>query len=269
MPPTLGRSIVVLHELTKNLDLDFFLAFSSTASLLGAKGMATYAAANQFIDCFAHSRRAEGLPMMSINWGAWDVIRAASSEEVARLSHMGLLPMPSAKALGVLAKLIPSARAQVMLANVDWETLKPSYEVRRVRPLLERLGVSRPNEPGAKTLAASPSLSLPSMLGATPEDSERSIEAFVLVQAAQVLGFRGGELPPLDVPLTDMGLDSLMAVDLRNRLQKALGQELSPTVVFDYPTVSRMVGMLGTMLWAARGSGQKDRILAQEEEIRL
>lgn len=266
--PKVG-GIVVLHELTKNLDLDFFLAFSSTASLLGAKGMATYAAANQFIDCFAHSRRAEGLPMMSINWGAWDVIRAASSEEVARLSHMGLLPMPSAKALGVLAKLIPSARAQVMLANVDWETLKPSYEVRRVRPLLERLGVSRPNEPGAKTLAASPSLSLPSMLGATPEDSERSIEAFVLVQAAQVLGFRGGELPPLDVPLTDMGLDSLMAVDLRNRLQKALGQELSPTVVFDYPTVSRMVGMLGTMLWAARGSGQKDRILAQEEEIRL
>jgi acyl carrier protein len=106
-------------------------------------------------------------------------------------------------------------------------------------------------------------------LGATLQGGEKSLEAFVLDQAAQVLGFRNGELPPLDTPLTDMGLDSLMAVDLRNRLQKALGRELSPTVVFDYPTISSMVEMLGTMLWAAYGSGQHDRKLSQAEEIHL
>jgi acyl carrier protein len=177
--------------------------------------------------------------------------------------------MSSQLALNLVGELIPSQRAQVMIANVNWDTLKPSFEVRRVRPLLGGLGHSMPKQSNGNAIAVMQPLSASFVLGSTLEDWGKSIEAFVLDQAAQVLGFRGGELPPVDVPLTDMGLDSLMAVDLRNRLQKTLGQELSPTIVFDYPTVSGMVGMLETMLWAAHGSGQHGLALSQQEEIHL
>lgn len=264
-PKVLGTWM--LHELTKDLDLDFFLVFSSAASLLGAKGMAHYAAANQFLDSFAHYRRAAGLPILSVNWGAWDVMRHASSQEQDRLSETGLLPMPSEKVLNLFGELIASPRAQVMIANVDWGVLKPGFEVERTRPLLENFSkvLSKPAHPRA--VSVPPLASLHEAMRMTPEDRRKSIEEFVQEQAAQVLGFRRGELPPADVPLTDMGLDSLMAVDLKNRLQVGIGQELSPTIVFDYPSVSEMVGMLETMLWAAHGSFEPDTATAQKDEI--
>ena len=94
------------------------------------------------------------------------------------------------------------------------------------------------------------------------------MEQSVISASAKVLGFRAGEVPPLDVPLTDLGLDSLMAVDLRNRLQTALGRELPPTIVFDYPTISALTGMLETMLWATDGERQS-RCIALQDEIRI
>ncbi len=102
-----------------------------------------------------------------------------------------------------------------------------------------------------------------------PEVRRRSIENFVQEQAAQVLGFRRDEVFPVEVPLTELGLDSLMAVDLKNRLQAGLGQNLSPTVVFDYPSVSDMVGLLETMLWASHGGLQSEAETLQKEEIRI
>ena len=130
----------VLHQQTKNLDLDFFLVFSSTTSLLGAKGLAHYAAANQFLDSFAHYRRNLGLPMLSINWGAWDTMWSVSSRERERSAEAGLLPIPSEKLFPMFGDLIASSRAQVMIANVDWNILKPVLEFQRTRPLLENFG---------------------------------------------------------------------------------------------------------------------------------
>ncbi len=100
-----------------------------------------------------------------------------------------------------------------------------------------------------------------------PEGRRKLIERFVQEQAARVLGFRRGELPPSDIPLTDLGLDSLMAVDLKNSLQAGLGRELSPTIVFDFPTVSDLVGLLETMLWAGQNSAEDDLASVQKDEI--
>jgi acyl transferase domain-containing protein/SAM-dependent methyltransferase/acyl carrier protein len=259
----------VLHELTRQLALDFFIAFSSTTSLLGSKGMAHYAAANQFQDSFAHFRRAAGLPMLSVNWGAWDTMRLVSSSDQAMLTETGILPMPSGEALGFLPYLIASRRAQVMIANIDWSVLKPLFEVKKRRPLLEEFN-SVPAQQWSGVSASVPTAAcLRSALGMTPKDGRKFIQAFVQEQAARVLGFRDGDLPPMETALSDLGLDSLMAVDLKNRLQTGLGQDLSPTVVFDYPSVSDLVAMIDTMLWVRHGSTDETLASAHEDVIRI
>ncbi len=254
-PKVLGTCL--LHEWTRDRALDFFVAFSSTTALLGSQGMAHYAAANQFLDNFAFSRRAQGLPMLSVNWGAWDQVQDGSSTVTSRLRQMGLLAMKSAAALQWIPKLIASPHANIMIADVNWKTLKSIYQARRIRPMLSEVGETAP---AAWPAAAPPPI--PKMVG---EERENFVEQSVISASAKVLGFRAGEVPPLDVPLTDLGLDSLMAVDLRNRLQTALGRDLPPTIVFDYPTISALTGMLETMLWATEGSQHHDSLHLQDE----
>jgi SAM-dependent methyltransferase/short-subunit dehydrogenase/acyl carrier protein len=258
-----------LHRQTKNLDLDFFLVFSSTTSLLGAKGLAHYAAANQFQDAFAHYRRSLGLPMLSINWGAWDTTWSVSSRDQERSAEAGLLAMSSEKVFNIFGNLIDSSRAQVMIANMDWNILKPVLESQRTRPLLEKFGNVHGMQTQVRVASVPKTASLHRVMDLTPENRRQSIEAFVQEQAARVLGFRSDEVLPVEVPLTDLGLDSLMAVDLKNRLQAGLGQDLSPTVVFDYPSVSEMVGLLETMLWATHGSLESESATLHKEEIRI
>jgi myxalamid-type polyketide synthase MxaE and MxaD len=260
---------LLLHEYTKTLPLDFFLAFSSTTSLLGAKGLAHYAAANQFLDAFAHYRRSVGLPMLSINWGAWDILRRVPTAEQQRLAEAGLLPMPSEDVLDLFQDLISSPQAQVTIAHIDWKILKPILEAQRVRPMLAGLGQGSSSLQEDKVLSIPLAAMLEELIHKRPEDRRQSIEVFVREQAAQVLGFRPSEVPPIDIPLTDLGLDSLMAVDLKNRLQAGLGQNLSPTVVFDYPRVSDMVELLDTMFWTAHGSGESEVLTSQKDEIRI
>jgi acyl transferase domain-containing protein/ubiquinone/menaquinone biosynthesis C-methylase UbiE len=260
---------LLLHEHTKSLPLDFFLAFSSTTSLLGAKGLAHYAAANQFLDSFAHYRRSLGLPMVSVNWGAWDILRLVSTEEQQRLADAGLMPMPEEKALDMFGDLILSPRPQVTIANIDWNVLKPIYEAQRFRPMLADFDQASTQPTNGELLAIPRAVMLEELIQKLPEDRRQSIETFVQEQAAHVLGFRHGELPPVDIPLTELGLDSLMAVDLKNRLQAGVGQSLAPTVVFDYPSVSDMAGMLDTMLWTAHGSVDSNLAAAEKDEIRI
>jgi acyl transferase domain-containing protein/SAM-dependent methyltransferase len=260
---------LLLHQHTKALPLDFFLAFSSTTSLLGAKGLAHYAAANQFLDAFAHYRRSLGLPMISVNWGSWDTLRTVTAVDQRRLAEAGLLPMPSEIVLDLFPDLITSPRAQVTIAHVDWKVFKPIMEAQRFRPMLTDFGQESMQVVDGKLPQISSATMLDELIHKQSDDRRQSIEEFVQQQAAQVLGFRRGEIPPTDIPLTDLGLDSLMAVDLKNRLQAGLGQSLSPTVVFDYPRISDMVELLDTMLWTAHGGSESEALMSQKDEIRI
>ena len=96
---------------------------------------------------------------------------------------------------------------------------------------------------------------------------ENSVAESVACAAASVLGFRNGDTPPSDVPLTDLGLDSLMAVDLRNRLQTEFGRELPSTIVFDYPTISGLSAILESMLWVSDGEGIRHPEITHEIRI--
>jgi acyl carrier protein/NAD(P)-dependent dehydrogenase (short-subunit alcohol dehydrogenase family) len=252
----LGTS--TLHEWTRNRNLDFLIAFSSTSSLLGSLGMTHHAAANQFLDNFAHSRRAQRLSMLSVTWGAWHEMGSASTTAANHpFPQIGLLPMESATALQWMPQLISSSLAHVMITDVDWKTLKAIYEGHRVLPML--------TDTESASVISETSTSSPLIPAMAPEERRDFIKQSVISASAKVLGFRAGEVPPVDVPLTDLGLDSLMAVDLRNRLHDALGRKLPPTIVFDYPTISELVSMLETILWVADIDGNRDSLPLQDE----
>jgi acyl carrier protein/NADP-dependent 3-hydroxy acid dehydrogenase YdfG len=235
----------VLHQLTRGRELDFFVLFSSTTALWGSAELAHYAAANLFLDGFAHYRRALGLPALSINWGTWDIMRMASAEERGRIAQFGLRVMPSEQALAVLGDLLGSTdMAQVTIAAVDWNVLKPLYEAKRQRPFLQCI-TTRARSNGTPPTTLQPQL-LHQLKRAAPGESRNLLVAHIRSEVAQVLGMDPDR--PIDVHrgLFELGMDSLMSIELKGRLEASVGQSLPSTLVFNYPTVNALAAYLAT-----------------------
>ena len=129
----------LLHRLTEKLDLDFFVLFSSSTSLLGSRDLGHYAAANQFLDAFAHYRRARGLPAVAINWGAWEAMGSTSDADREKFLRGGLRTMDDATATRVLEEIAFSDATHLFAGAFDWKIIKSLYEARGDRPLLEKL----------------------------------------------------------------------------------------------------------------------------------
>jgi malonyl CoA-acyl carrier protein transacylase len=219
-----------LHLLTKDLPLDFFVLYSSVASVLGSPGQANYVAANSFLDALARQRRATGLPALSINWGAWaDVGMAASRKAIP-----GILPIPPREGMEAFAKALQSDRAEIVVCPIDWAQFATS----KVPPFLSELV--------ACTESPAPSDSdLAKRLKATPSSARRQTLIDALAsQASRALGIPSGKTIDPAQPLSEMGLDSLMAVELRNMLGGLVGQTLSATLLFDYPSLEAIAGYL-------------------------
>jgi myxalamid-type polyketide synthase MxaE and MxaD len=236
------RGAWLLHQLTADMDLDFFVLFSSTAALLGVKDLGHYAAGNSFLDSLAHYRRSAGLPALSINWGAWEDLRAGSAEQHRVMAGAGLLRMPSPRALKTLGHLLGSDRRQVVVAAVDWATLKPVYEAKRRRPFLEEIAV--PKEAGARPSERSDIL--PRLRAARPQERWDLLVGHLRGEAARVLRLEEGSPIELHRGLFDLGLDSLMSVELRNRLEASLGCTLPTTLTFNYPNLGALATYLAT-----------------------
>ena len=231
-----------LLALVAGKPLDFAVLFSSTTALLGAGGLAHYAAANGYLDAVAHERRAAGFPVTSVNWGTWDEMRLASAEDRRGFLEAGLRPMPSSQALEAMGAVICAGIPQITVACIDWDSLRSLYEARRRRPFLARLGSAGANatsaRPGAKK-------DLPSRLsGASANERKDIVLAFVQGEVARILGIPKPEGIDPDQGLFDMGLDSLMAVDLKSRLEAGVGQSLPSTLTFNYPSVGALANFL-------------------------
>ncbi|NUO79357.1 SDR family oxidoreductase, partial [candidate division KSB1 bacterium] len=245
MSPELLRNVLkpkvtgtwLLHELTQTLELDFFVCYSSVSAIWGSQGLAHYAAANHFLDGFAHYRRALGLPAISLNWAQWEGESMASREAQASLTRMGLYSLPRAQALNALATLLASTATQKIIANVDWSTFKPVLEVKARRPLLEHLNALSPSN--AQNASSEKSELLIALEEAMASEREAILARFVAEQAAKVLGLEASTIDP-QKPLAEMGLDSLMAVELRNALALAAGKTLPSTLLFDFPTLEAL-----------------------------
>ena len=147
---------LVLHELTREMPLDLFVMFSSGTTLFGAKGLAAYAAANQFLGALAWQRAALGLPATCVDWGACSEIRLLDGERRSGLKHLGFLSMPDAMAFALLSGLVLERVPQCMVADVDWPTAVAAYQVHGRRPFLYRLAADLPLRRDAPSLAPKP-----------------------------------------------------------------------------------------------------------------
>jgi hypothetical protein len=253
-----------LHVLTKGLRLDFFVMYSSVASVFGSAGQANHAAANAFMDALAVHRRSLGLPALSIGWGGWSGIGSAADRGLHdRLGLKGIASITPERGLEMFDALMRSAPAHVAACPIDWPRLLEQHRdapfFDHMRGQLARPSLSR--SPSATTSAAPIAMTaaaaaaartewLGALREAQPARRDDMLLTFVGVQVASVIGLPDGMSVDPSQPLNELGLDSLMAVELRNRLGHGLALErsLPATLVFERPTIEALAGYLGDVL---------------------
>ncbi|WTG91708.1 SDR family NAD(P)-dependent oxidoreductase [Kitasatospora sp. NBC_01560] len=238
-----------LHELTGTETALVF--FSSIAATLGSPGQGNYTAANAFLDALAHHRRALGRPTLSLPWGFWDtgdgMTAQLTDRDRARLGRGGVTPMTVDQGLALFDDALAVDRALVVPARLDLTALRTADEV----PVALR-GLVRASLRRAAAGPATGNGSLAQRMAALPA-AERDAALLDAVRAAvaTVLGHDGAGAVPVDRQFTDLGFDSLTAVDFRNRLATVSGLRLPATLVFDYPTPVALAGYLRDELLGA------------------
>jgi NADPH:quinone reductase-like Zn-dependent oxidoreductase/acyl carrier protein len=246
-----------LHELTRGRHLDVFVLFSSAAALVGWPGQGNYACANASLDALAHYRRGLGLPALSVNWGAWARAGMAASLDHAnqeRMERRGMHFMEPARALEALEPASRGSSAQVGIAALDFFAFAGAGPGPTLRRLLADVMTGAASSGGATAQGlAAPDLG--AEIAAAPASRRRAlVTARVRELALRTLGLASDF--PLDPRqgLREVGLDSLMAVELRNALQRLVGRPLPSTLLFDFPTVDGLSGHLLEKLGAATGA---------------
>ncbi|MDM0053603.1 type I polyketide synthase [Variovorax sp. J22R115] len=234
----------LLHQLTATLDLDLFVLYSSVAATWGSKGQAHYAAANAFLDALAAHRRGLGLPALSIAWGPWNDAGMATGRARDWLARVGVRALAPADALAAMERHLGTLEPHIAVADVDWPRFREVYEAGRERPLLARLW---PQAPEPSMAAAAPGARLEADYATlTPAARRDWLLGHLQRRVAGVLGLGESERPDVRKGFFRMGMDSLMAIELRNRLARDFGITLSSTIVFDRPTIAEMADWLAT-----------------------
>ncbi|MFG1920267.1 type I polyketide synthase, partial [Micromonospora sp. NPDC048898] len=233
-----------LHEQTRGLDLSAFVLFSSAAGTFGNPGQANYAAANTYLDALAAHRRGLGLPGTAIAWGYWDVATAMTAQASAAATAD---PISAELGLALFDAALAGGPAHQVCAPLSTASL-------RRRPNLPPLarGLAGPTLRTAAAAAGQDDLA--ARLRLLPE-ARRPLLLLDMVraQAAAVLGHSGAERIEPDRPFSEIGFDSLTAVELRNRLNAATGQKLPATLVFDHPDPRRLAGHLTRLVLETAG----------------
>jgi myxalamid-type polyketide synthase MxaB len=261
MAPKIAGSWL-LHEQTQGLELDCFVFFSSVSAVVGSPGQANYAAANAFMDTLAAYRWGLGLPALSINWGPWSesgMAAALQSRDLARWAAQGVGLIEPAQGMSLLGQLLAEASyAQTIVLPVDWGRYLAQIPPDLTPPLLESF-----TQEYQLTEAETPAF-LPELQAATPSQRRPLLLHHVQANLAKVLGLTNPEALDPQQGLAELGMDSLMAIELRNRLQSSLGCPVPATLAFDYPTIAALVDYLAGVLNLGSGDDQggEDDLLA-------
>jgi polyketide synthase 12 len=215
-----------------------FVLFSSVASVLGSAGQANYAAANSFLDALASDLRRKGQPAHSLAWGAWEeggMAAKLSAVDKAKLRERGLTPLTTQQGLELLDAAM--LRSEALIVPVRFEQAKLDPERFAILRALVRTPIGRPGRASEQGL-------LGKLAGSSAAQRERIALDLVLREAAAVLGLQSVSTLDPKRALQELGLDSLMAVELRNRLKVATQLPLPATLLFDYPTPIALARML-------------------------
>jgi polyketide synthase 12 len=233
-----------LHELSREMDLAGFVLFSSLTGTLGNPGQANYSAANSFLDALAVHRHALGLPASSLAWGLWEAESALTSGlsevERNRMSRGGIVPMPTAVALGSFDVAMRGPLAVAVLVEFDHAVLRALTTAGTLPAVLDRL-VLGSRRRSASDVSAPGRESLVARLSGLPA-AVRAESVLNLVRGEVAVVLAHGSPGEIDAgrAFKDLGFDSLTAVELRNRLASVTGLPLPPTLVFDHPTVEAL-----------------------------
>ncbi len=258
---------VHLDRLTRDRDLSAFVLFSSVVGILGGPGQANYAAANTFLDALAHRRRTEGLPATSLAWGLWagtsGMTGHLDAAAVARMARGGVAPLPPDRGLALLHEATATGEPLLVPVRLDTATMRTGGGA--VPPLLRglvRTGVRRAARAAAGRGAAAESGLAERLATLDPGDRRHELLGLIARTVAVVLGYDADRTVEVDRPFKDLGFDSLVAVELRNRLGAVTGLRLPATLVFDFPTPVALAGWLLEELVGSgrrRGGGGADR----------
>jgi phthiocerol/phenolphthiocerol synthesis type-I polyketide synthase C len=241
-----------LHEATKDLDLDWWLTFSSAASLLGSPGQGTYAAANSWVDGLVAHRRAQGLPAVGINWGPWAEVGRAQF-----FADLGFSMITSELGLAAMQQVLAADRARTGVFSLDARQWFQSFPAAQGSSLFAELGKSVTTERrgGGRVRAE--------LDAAAPADRPGLLAGAI---ATEIQGVRRST-DPLDhnAAMESLGLDSLMALELRNRLEATLGITLPVALVWAHPSIATLADALCERM----GYEPEPEAALSEEEMNL
>ncbi|MEW1614265.1 MULTISPECIES: SDR family NAD(P)-dependent oxidoreductase [unclassified Streptomyces] len=241
-----------LHELTRHLDLDAFVLFSSVAGLLGSAGQGAYAAANAFLDALAQHRRSQGLVATSLAWGMWEPTAGSMAGELAdadlaRWARSGVRPLTAERGTLLFDAALGRDEPLLVPAELDLAALRGSGAA--IPPLLRTLVPAR--RPGRGAAAGGAAQWAGRMAELAPSDRRRAVGDLVADTVAAVLGLESASGVHPATAFRELGLDSLSGLELRSRVAAASGVALSSTVVFDHPTPAALTDHLLDRIGAA------------------
>ncbi len=255
-----------LHGWTEANPVDFMVLYSSVSAVLGTVGQANYGAANSFMDGFAAYRNSLGQPTLSINWGAFD--GAGMAAELGDLMRsQGVHLLPTEKCLTLMHDFLKRGIERVTVFRADWERFAGMLDSLMTGELRFRLidRLADLNQSGAevadeKTLAITEELA-----SLEPVAMRTRLQQFFAQQLSEIMGIATEEINT-DVSLTTLGMDSLMAMELGNKMQTALGIEMPMSIYLQGPTIDRLAEFAVKSLTGEESSSQLFEFEAAGEE---
>ena len=234
-----------LDHLTRGNGLDFFVVFGSAAATIGMREAAIYAAANSCLDEIVENRKAAGQHALCVEWGFWDRFRevedgAGDPQRQRQLLHdSGFLPMPPQLALQALGRLIASGRTSALVAAIDWTILAPLLQARAGAAMIEGLAGAPEGEQ-----AATKEESLAALRSLNAAELDARLIQIVSNEVRGVFGMGPHDALDEERGLFQLGMNSLMSVQLKRRLEQSTGLRLPGTLIFLYPSARALTGYL-------------------------
>jgi NAD(P)-dependent dehydrogenase (short-subunit alcohol dehydrogenase family)/aryl carrier-like protein len=256
----------VLHKLTEEDALDFFVLFSSMAALVTMPGQGNYAAANCFLDALANYRRSIGLTALTVNWGPWGEIGHAATEygrnAHRQLAQLGIDAISPRQGLELLDTLLGQQQTQVCIAQVNWSKLFQNHPAAADSPLL-REQVRHAALPAATI----EDTEFVKVIRALPEDERRdALSSFLSDLIAKALKLNDGERLAPQQGLFALGLDSILALQLKSQLEISLGRSFRATLFFTHPNIASLSEhLLSELEFGSSASAPKTATLEFQE----
>jgi acyl transferase domain-containing protein/acyl-CoA synthetase (AMP-forming)/AMP-acid ligase II/Zn-dependent alcohol dehydrogenase/NAD(P)-dependent dehydrogenase (short-subunit alcohol dehydrogenase family)/acyl carrier protein len=240
-----------LHCLTQKYNLESFILFSSASSLIGSAGQANYCGGNAFLDTLAHARHHLGLPAITINWGAWSQTGLAADLQITEeLKRKGIGSIKPNQSIEILEQLLLDYPVQVGVIPINWQQWQKHHPVTTFYEDLVELN----------TLSLNVTNDRQQLLNAIPEQREILLRQQIIQQVGNILGIKDLRTIDLELGFSELGLDSLGSVELRNKLQSSYDLRLSQTVIFDYANIKQLAKHLLSLMF-------NDQSLAKNLEI--